>query len=147
MSDTSGMHPKVKNFFSFLADNYLRYFSESPPSENEDTQQITVENKDDDFSLLIRHACDSVEHYQTFYFGWMALACNSLSIRPRIELFRNLHSNTEGLKIAISGVRTFVTKAKEALQKIESLPDEDIETFIKTLSRYTKLFTLVYFKQ
>lgn len=165
MSETSGMHPKVINFFGFLANKYLRFFV-MPPSpinniddelsseeaakrETEEDLRLKKEEEefgDDDFSSFIRHACDAAEHYQAFYFGWIALACNSEKIRPRVSLIRDLSSNEEGLKNAVSLVRSVSTKAKEAITKIESLPDKDIEKVIKTISRYIKLFTLIYFK-
>lgn len=147
MSDPLGMHTKVNNFFSFLADSYIKYFLVSPKLEEEEKEEEDNKPvKDDEFSFVVRTACNTVENYQAFYFGWLALASNSEKIKPRVLMLRELHNNPQELKGAVEKIRSFAAKAKEALCKIEALPDEEIINFIKTLSRYLKLFTLVYIK-
>ena len=126
------MHDKVKNFFGYIADTYLHYFS--------------TEMKDDELSNVIRHAGDKKEDYKKFFFGYLAIVCNNEYGRERIDKIRNMHSNEELINQSIIRVRDTAKFAKTIIERIESIPDEELKTILIKISRYVSLFTLLYFK-
>ncbi len=127
------MHDKYKNFYGFLADTYLQYFSPN--------------SGDNEISTKIRHVADEKANYKNYQFGYLALVCNNETTRPSIEAARNIYKDEEKLKELIVRVRGWTTQGKAILERIESIPDEDIKEFFIKASRYINLFTSMYFKQ
>lgn len=128
---STNMHQKVKNFFGFLADSYQQWFS--------DPENDTLANS-------IRSMADDKAEYKQFQFGYMAVACNNVRFRPKIEIIRDLFKNPDNMKVVVSNIRGLSAKARVFLDKVDSVPDSDIEEFIIKFSRYINLFTLMYFK-
>lgn len=130
---STGMHLKVKNFFSFIADTYLGYFSSS--------------TTDDEISTKIRTFADEKADYKNFYFGYLAMACNNEFSRPKIEKIRDLYKNQDDMSNVITNVRSMTSKARAALDRLDAVSDQELIDFITKVSRYINLFTLMYFKQ
>ena len=126
------MHSKVKNFFNFVADTYLNYFSD-------DTQ------KDDTVSSYIRHIGDDKADFKKFQFGYLAIACNNENVRPKIEILRTLSSNEEQMQRAIDNIRSICYKLRTFVDRVDSISDNELKEFVIKFSRYANLFTMMYF--
>lgn len=129
---TNTMHSKVINFFNFLADTYLNYFSDDA-------------KKDDTISAYIRHIGDDKADFKKFQFGYLAIACNNEKIRPKIEAFRNISYDQEKTKIAIDNIRGLSFKLRTFVDRIDAISDNELKELIVKFSRYANLFTMLYF--
>jgi len=131
MSNT--MHTKVKNFFSFIADAYLGYFSPT--------------SGDDNISSYIRHFGDEKSDFKQFQFGYLAVACNNERVRPKIEILRELYKNPEETTKVLGNIKTISSTLRTYLDRIDSIPEEEMKEFITKFSRYVYLFTMMYFNK
>ena len=131
MSNT--MHCKVKNFFGFLADTYLGYFS--------------PDSQENEISVYVRNFGDDKADFKQFQFGYLAIACNNERLRPRIETIRNLYNNADDTKTVVINIRTLTQSIRGYLDRIDSIPEEELKEFITKFSRYMYLFTMMYFNK
>ena len=127
------MHTKVKNFFGFLADSYLGYFSPT--------------SGDDYVSEYVRHFGDEKADFKQFQFGYLAIACNNERVRPKIEILRELYKNEDESKKVICNIKKITGTIRTYLDRIDSIPEDEVMEFISKFSRYVYLFTMMYFNK
>lgn len=125
------MHQKYKNFFGFLADKYLEYFSPT--------------SGDDEVSKKIRTIADDKSEYKKFHFGYLGLLCNNEEAKPKLTIIRNIHADEENLSSLVIKVREWTKTARSVLDRVDAIPDNDIREFITKVSRYVSLFTSMYY--
>jgi len=125
------MHQKYKNFFVYVADTYLQYFSPT--------------SGDDETSKYIRILADDKSEYKKFHFGYLGLLCNNEEIKPKIIIVRNIHSQEEQINTLLVKVREWTKLGKSILDRIDAIPDNELKEIITKVSRYVSLFTSMYF--
>lgn len=134
------MHDRARNFCTYLSSIFDKYVDPEPQVEGQLPSKTRVT------SNAIKSYFDKAEDFKNFQFGYLGLLCNNEATRPRIQRLRDIDSDHEYRKESIKNFRELVTQAKGVLERLERVPDEELDTIAIKVSLYINLFTKMYYE-